>query len=371
MAVAARRRVLETKEERERVMQTILLGHPLDVEESLPRKIRRMQAATGVSFLQAQQLAQNKDPVEIGLNGETRLSAERIQGKTKDFIGISFLELANAASKTICRIVLQDLTPLGSGFMISDKLLLTNNHVVPNLAEAQKSRAEFNYELDINGRPKAVTRFELDPKTFFFTSREDDFDFTVVAVGRRESGNNTLPDFGYCPLLDTDDKHLLGEFVNIIQHPEGDYKQIVLRENRLVTRLDTVLHYITDTMPGSSGSPVFNDQWEVVALHHWGEPFTETLVPGGQSVPKDVNEGIRISAIFKRLEAEKSNFGINEQILLNEAISSSFRHPSKLMERISTKLDTRATQSSNKNLEVRPDGTTVWTIPLRISIDLG
>ncbi len=28
----------------------------------------------------------------------------------------------------------------------------------------------------------------------------------------------------------------------------------------------------TDTAPGSSGSPVFNDQWEVVALHHMGVP---------------------------------------------------------------------------------------------------
>lgn len=30
------------------------------------------------------------------------------------------------------------------------------------------------------------------------------------------------------------------------------------------------LHYRTDTAPGSSGAPVFNDQWQVVALHRAG-----------------------------------------------------------------------------------------------------
>lgn len=28
--------------------------------------------------------------------------------------------------------------------------------------------------------------------------------------------------------------------------------------------------YLTDTLPHSSGSPVFNSEWEVVALHHAG-----------------------------------------------------------------------------------------------------
>jgi V8-like Glu-specific endopeptidase len=33
------------------------------------------------------------------------------------------------------------------------------------------------------------------------------------------------------------------------------------------------VQYTTDTLPGSSGSPVFNDNWEVVALHHAGGPL--------------------------------------------------------------------------------------------------
>jgi len=37
------------------------------------------------------------------------------------------------------------------------------------------------------------------------------------------------------------------------------------------------MHYRTPTDPGSSGSPVFNAKWEVVALHHAGSPATPRL----------------------------------------------------------------------------------------------
>ena len=44
---------------------------------------------------------------------------------------------------------------------------------------------------------------------------------------------------------------------------------MAFRSNLLVSLADaTRLIYETDTLPGSSGSPVFNDQWQLVGLHH-------------------------------------------------------------------------------------------------------
>ena len=40
---------------------------------------------------------------------------------------------------------------------------------------------------------------------------------------------------------------------------------LALRENQIVDLLEQFLHYRTDTEPGSSGSPVYNDQWQIVA----------------------------------------------------------------------------------------------------------
>ena len=34
----------------------------------------------------------------------------------------------------------------------------------------------------------------------------------------------------------------------------------------------TEIRYRTNTLPGSSGSPCFNSNWELVALHHSGDP---------------------------------------------------------------------------------------------------
>src|SRR5262249_54334511 len=63
------------------------------------------------------------------------------------------------------------------------------------------------------------------------------------------------------------------------------------------------------TEPGSSGSPVFNNQWKLVALHH---ASVSTDSPQGRSTPEDpsgkyLNEGIRLSAIATWLETAEAN----------------------------------------------------------------
>jgi endonuclease G, mitochondrial len=383
VATAARARVKEAKEQRDRVVEATSAGRQLDAEPSETRKVNRIQAVTGVTRDRAVALAGNAEPTSLGLAGERRLGAERIQGRTTDFVGVSFLELALAAARAVGRVAYRNGEPLGSGFMISDRLLLTNNHVIPDAGAATELLVEFNHELGLDGRPKAVTRFALDPDTFFVTNREDELDFTVIAIGRREAGNADLGDFGYCPPLATDDKHILGEFVNVIQHPEGDYKQLVLRENQLVTRLNTVLHYMADTQPGSSGSPVFNDQWEVIALHHWGEPFTEVTLPDGRKVTKDVNEGIRVSAIVSALEAEEQRLSGARQAMLHAALRPPARRPTTAPEGqqpapvVESSQDVARVRRADVDDAPRPrrgdagDGAFTWTVPVEVSVRIG
>src|SRR5262249_927949 len=139
----------------------------------------------------------------------------------------------------------------------------------------------------------------------------DGLDYTLVAVGDRASGTKRLDEFGYLPLSDASDKHMLGEFANVVQHPEGRLKQIVLRNNNLVPPDQTtqVLRYLADTQPGSSGSPVLNNEWEPIALHHWAGPHLETVSVSGRKLRVEVNEGIRISAIVKAL---RSGVGVRD-----------------------------------------------------------
>ena len=88
------------------------------------------------------------------------------------------------------------------------------------------------------------------------------------------------------------------EHVVIVQHPNGGLKQIALTANHVLQVKRPYLHYSTDTMPGSSGSPVFNDQWQVIAIHHATGPSGK--VPGGGEWHS--NEGVLISAIKADLD---------------------------------------------------------------------
>lgn len=371
IADAARARIRQTTEEQERVLEAVQSGRPLDAELVMARKIGRIQAVTGVNQEQAENLAAYEEPATLGLADEARLGAERIQGRTTDFVGVSFLDLARSAANAVGRVVFRSGQPLGSGFMISDWLFLTNNHVIASAQDCQDLLIEFDHELGIDRRPKAVTQFALDPARFFLTNAEDDLDFTVVAVGERVRGSGDLSSFGWCPLLATGDKHILGEFVNVIQHPEGDYKQVVLRENLIVARLQTVLHYLADTQPGSSGSPVFNDQWEVIALHHWGEPFREVKLPDGRPIPKEVNEGIRISAIVRALEAELNTIAESQRQLLAPALDAHRRRPAPLpQEKSKITPAPRRERPDPGQPQIAADGTATWTIPLEISVRL-
>src|SRR5215207_430865 len=375
IAAKARARVEASAERRNKVLKAIYAGRPLDAEPDEARTIHRLQRVAGVDADQAASLADYQEDVLSRLKGDKRLGAERIQGKTEDFVGVAFLELARIAASTVGRVISEDKQPIGSGFMISDRLFLTNNHVIPDIFEARQYLAEFNYEMSIDRQPKPVTRFKFKPDEFFLTNPEDELDFTVVAIGQTVYGEGRLSDFGYCPLIGSDDKHVLGEFVNIIQHPEGDYKQVVLRENQLVTRLDRLLHYLADTNPGSSGSPVFNDQWEVIALHHWGEP-TELITPDGKPVRKDVNEGVRISKILSDLTSKRNSIKEPQCVLLDAALNPQFRQPSIVHEHLAGRrleeiVSSQGKSSDSISQEVKPDGTVTWKIPLEISVRLG
>jgi endonuclease G len=216
---------------------------------------------------------------------------------TADFVGTRYLDEGVAAARAVGRILIKDdrgrLIGYGTGSMISPDLMLTNHHVLDTARTAVTSQVEFNYQDGIDGKLLNVTTFGLDPDRFFLA--DEALDFAIVAV---RAATEELAPFGFNRLIKSDGKALVGEFVTIVQHPRGEKKQVALRENRIIDGQDRFLHYSADTEPGSSGSPVFNDQWEVVALHHASVKAPEHTEFGGI-----LNEGIRVSAIVGAVEA--------------------------------------------------------------------
>ena len=60
--------------------------------------------------------------------------------------------------------------------------------------------------------------------------------------------------------------------VNIIQHPQGRFQEIAFRDNQVKAVGENYLQYLTDTDYGTSGSPVPDDWFNVVALHNQRVP---------------------------------------------------------------------------------------------------
>jgi endonuclease G len=192
-----------------------------------------------------------------------------------------------------------ELLGYGTGFLIGSRVLLTNHHVFfpdeqrPKYV-ASGSLVEFRYELDANGLARRSVMFALRFGELFRTDAK--LDYAVVAVApRSRDGASSVTEFGRLPLIKTTGKVVKGEWVTIIQHPSGEPKQVALRENEVVEVGDDVITYMTDTAPGSSGSPVFNDSWQVIALHH-------SSVPNANGTKYVANEGVRISRILASLE---------------------------------------------------------------------
>ncbi|HEX8265722.1 MAG TPA: endonuclease [Pyrinomonadaceae bacterium] len=315
-----------------------------------------------------------------------RVGFERVMGKS-DFLNMNFLELALAVSRFVGRINIKSsrtrTTGFGTGFMVSPRLLLTNNHVLPTMQEAIYSEAEFDYQYDRFGRLMPVVTYALEPQTFFITSA--DLDFTLVAVSERSVNNQVeLKRYGWSRLIKEEGKALLGDSLNIIQHPRGEAKQIVLRSNRLVDLFDNFAHYETDTEPGSSGSPVYNDQWEIIALHHSGVPKIED----GNYIATDgsiwrpgmdesrlewvANEGIRVSRLVDFIERQRLSPEQSE--LRRELLEKEPLHPLEAAA-MADKPDPRPSPvpnvSSPENGEQSKNGVYTWTIPLQISVQLG
>lgn len=321
IAAAAQKRIAAADTDINRSVEAIQSGFPLRAEPVEMRKVERVATVARVDLNTAKLIADEHDPVTLGLEGESLSKAEAIQGKTVDYLGVAWLDAARLATGSVARIVFHDGRPDGSGFLISDCLLMTNNHVIPDRAAAAGMLAEFRYELELGKRTASPVRFALDPDKFFETDERDDLDFTIVALGKCLGGGTTEGEFGKCPISESGAKHSVGEPVNIVEHPDGDYKQVVVRDNRIVHRGDTVLHYLTDTEPGSSGSPVFNDQWQVVALHHWGGPHREVSA-NGKPLAQAINEGIRVSCIVKELQSRAPKMSAGQRAMLQEAMNA-------------------------------------------------
>jgi len=225
---------------------------------------------------------------------------ETEQGVAEKIIGentlrdVYTLEVLLELSRAVARI--RGPEGLGTGFLIAEDLLMTNHHVIGSDAEARQCAFQFNYQLDRAGKALPVHTARVVEGGLFRTSpiapynaTADALDYTVVQL-------TDLP-AGVMPLALKSAPIKRDSRLTIIQHPGGDYKKISLQNNFVEYVDEHVVQYTTSTEPGSSGSPVLSDDFNVVAIHHAGGNLSEPATKRRYLR----NEGIRMSAILEDL----------------------------------------------------------------------
>ncbi len=237
----------------------------------------------------------------------------------------------------VCRITLNGAAR-GTGFLVGPDLVLTNYHVMEPVLKTPTSAAailcEFDYKNVVDGTKlqtpvklhstywkvdeSPYSKAEADKQPDREPATEDELDYALVRLAEPIGSRPVAKNFNEEKPPDPRDwvrfpqeAPVFGDTMALIiaQHPNGQPLKLAL-DTRAIDKAaglwlqpgGTRVRYATNTEGGSSGSPCFDFDWNLVALHHYGDP-------SAFNVPPHYNQGIPINKIRDRIRKKVEAFG--------------------------------------------------------------
>lgn len=227
-----------------------------------------------------------------------------------------FREKMAVVEGQVCRIELGG-NAAGTGFLVGPDAVLTNYHVLRPVLEgtatAAKVTCRFDYKVLADGSRVEGVAVGLHPTDWRLDAspcspaeltrnpdapppKPDELDYALVRLARRvgdepaaPKGGTESPRRGWLTLPLVAPAFVPKMPLMIVQYPDGKPLKLAVDTDSVigVNAGGTRVRYATNTDPGSSGSPVFDLDWNLVALHHLGDPAYDHPPAYNQGVPID------------------------------------------------------------------------------------
>ena len=237
---------------------------------------------------------------------------ERIIDATKPNLAPEdFRQKIFQAELRVCRIEIPVTggTATGTGFLVAPDLVMTNYHVMAWVIEQKVKpgavKVRFDYKATGAKTVSEGTVYKLAKDKPVVDQSEvgpleeptkDQLDYALIQLEKAAEPLGGI-DRGFYQLATTPEAFAPDGALFIMQHPRGRPLELAMDTKAIIgmNQAGTRVRYRTNTEGGSSGSPCFTPDFELVALHHSGDPnFDPAHKP-------TYNQGIPMSLIAERL----------------------------------------------------------------------
>lgn len=248
---------------------------------------------------------------------------------------VDFFSRAVACSAAVCKVVVhryfnrypdndtsgQARTVAGTGWLIGPRLVITNHHVINARKQGfgqEPDASPVDFALQAQSCEILLDYFtDPCPTPFSATLLVSDraLDYAILRLEDAAPARSPLRLASH--VLRKTQQQALGFGVNVLQHPNGRPMRIGFRNNYVLLGDDTLLTYLTDTDVGSSGSPVCDDTWQVVALHTGSRGVSDRGLIVNATLIRRENYGTPIQAILEKLKNQDS--ALHQEIVSAQA----------------------------------------------------